>query len=98
MRNEEEERMDRRRISVRPASLPLLVGQAEANETARIDAICRDYINGSSSTTWVTFPPAPLPIQNALQGATTCIGTEALQRRPPSGVEFFVSSRAIAGA
>jgi hypothetical protein len=86
------------RFQYAPASLPLLVGQTEANETVRIDAICRDYINASSSATGVTLPPTPLTLKNALQSAATCMGTETLQRRPPAGVKFLVSSRAVAGA
>jgi hypothetical protein len=40
----------------------------------------------------------PFPLQNSFKSPATCIGTEALQRRPPVALEFFISTRAIAGA
>ena len=86
------------RFGLRSASLPLLVGQSEISEGAGNNAICRDYINESSSAAGVTLPPTPLSLQNSFESPAACMGTEALQRRPPAGVKFLVSTRAITGA
>lgn len=45
----------------------------------------------------MALPPTPLALQNSFKSTATRIGTETLQRRPPAGVEFLVSTRAIAG-
>ena len=50
----------------------------------------------SSSAAGVTIRPTSLSLQNSFESATTRMGTEALQRRPPATVEFFVSTRMIA--
>ena len=46
----------------------------------------------------MALPPTPLPLKNSFESPATCIGTEALQRRPPAALKFFISPRAIAGA
>ena len=46
----------------------------------------------------MALTPTPLPLQNSFKSPATCVGTEALQRRPPAALEFFVSTRAITGA